>query len=256
MRRQVDINSDIGESFGIYKIGMDEEIIKYISSANIACGFHAGDPNVMANTVARCFEKGVSIGAHPGYPDLLGFGRRHLDVSPSEIKNYIIYQIGALQAFAKVFKTKLQHVKIHGELYNAAARDEKLALAVAEAVASVDQNLILVGMVNTAMQVAAEKVGLKFACEVFADRHINPDGTLVSRKYPNAIIHDQDFACKRVLRMVKEGACEAIDGSIVKLKVDTICVHGDNPQAVELAKKIRELLENNGVRIMPMSKFL
>lgn len=256
MKYRVDINSDIGESFGAYKIGMDEEIVKYISSANIACGFHAGDPVVMASTVEKCVENDVAVGAHPGFPDLLGFGRRNMDISPSEVKNYIIYQIGALQAFAMSKGIKLQHVKAHGALYNMAAVDEKLALAIAEAIAAVDRNLICVGMANTAMEKAAEKVGLKFAYEVFADRNINPDGTLVSRKHPNAIIHDEEVACNRVLRMVKEGVCEAIDGSLVKVKVDTICVHGDNPQAVEFAKKIKKALEENGVEIMPMSKFL
>lgn len=253
---RVDINSDIGESFGAYKIGMDEEVVKYISSANIACGFHAGVPMVMALTVDRCLKNVVSIGAHPGFPDLLGFGRRNLDASSEEIKNYVIYQIRALQAFAAIRGTKLQHVKAHGALYNMAAVDEKIAMAIAEAIASVDRNLICVGMANTAMERAAEKVGLRFAYEVFADRNINPDGTLVSRKHPNAIIHDEELACKRVLRMVKEGVCEAIDGTLVKVKVDTICVHGDNPQAVEFAKKIRETLEENGVDILPMGEFV
>ncbi|AZT90914.1 LamB/YcsF family protein [Caldicellulosiruptor changbaiensis] len=253
---KVDINSDIGESFGVYKIGMDDDVIEQISSANIACGFHAGDPNVMADTVRKCVVKGVGIGAHPGYPDLLGFGRRNMDISPLEVKNYVIYQIGALQAFAKVFGTKLQHVKVHGALYNMAAVDEKLALAIAESIALVDQNLIFVGMANTAMEFAAQKVGLRFACEVFADRNINPDGTLVLRKYPNAIIHDQELACRRVLQMVKEGVCEAIDGSLIKVKVDTICVHGDNPQAVQFAKKIKITLEENGVKVMPLANIL
>ncbi|MBE0069640.1 LamB/YcsF family protein [Thermoanaerobacterium thermosaccharolyticum] len=256
MKYQVDINSDIGESFGVYKIGMDDEIVKYISSANIACGFHAGDPVVMANTVAKCSENGVGVGAHPGFPDLLGFGRRNMDVSLTDVKNYIIYQIGALQAFATSFGIKLQHVKTHGALYNMAAVDEKLAIAIAEAIASVNENFICVGMANTATQMAAEKVGLRFACEVFADRNINPDGTLVSRKLPNAIIHDEELACRRVLRMIKEGVCEAIDGSLVKIKVDTICVHGDNPQAVEFTKRIKKTLEENGVEIISISKFL
>ncbi|WKV07990.1 5-oxoprolinase subunit PxpA [Thermoanaerobacterium sp. CMT5567-10] len=256
MKYQVDINSDIGESFGVYKIGMDDEIVKYISSANIACGFHAGDPNVMSNTVAKCSKNDVGVGAHPGFPDLLGFGRRNMDLSLTDVKNYIIYQIGALQAFATSFGIKLQHVKTHGALYNMAAVDEKLAIAITEAIASVNENLICIGMANTAMQMAAEKVGLRFACEVFADRNINSDGTLVSRKLPNAIIHDEELACRRVLQMVKKGVCEAIDGSMVKVKVDTICVHGDNPKAVEFTKKIKKILEENGVEIVPMGKFL
>jgi UPF0271 protein len=252
----VDLNSDIGESFGAYKIGMDEEIVKFISSANIACGFHAGDPMVMDKTVDISKKNGVALGAHPGFPDLVGFGRRNMDVSPAEAKNYIVYQIGALQAFCRSRGIKMQHVKAHGALYNMAAVDEKLAAAIVEAIASVNENLICVGMANTAMQRAAEKVGLKFACEVFADRNLNPDGTLVSRKLPNAVIHDEELACKRVLRMVKEGVVEAVDGSLVKVKADTICVHGDNPQAVEFAKKIKRTLEENGVKVAPMGSFM
>ncbi len=256
VRNRVDINSDIGESFGVYKIGMDEEVVKYISSANVACGFHAGDPNVMAKTVELCIQNNVAIGAHPGFPDLLGFGRRNMDVSASEVKNYVIYQIGALLAFTLSKGAKLQHVKTHGALYNMAAVDEKLALAIAEAIASLDKNLICVGMANTAMELAAKRVGLRFACEVFADRNINPDGTLVSRKDPNAIIQDEDFACKRVLRMIKEGVCEAVDGTVVKVKVDTICVHGDNPKAVEFAKKLKTVLLKNGIEVRPMAELL
>jgi UPF0271 protein len=252
----VDLNSDIGESFGAYKIGMDEEIAKFISSANIACGFHAGDPMVMDRTVDISKRNGVAVGAHPGFPDLAGFGRRNMDISPAEAKNYIVYQIGALQAFCRSRGIKMQHVKAHGALYNMAAVDEKLASAIAEAIAAVDENLICVGMANTAMQRAAEKAGLKFACEVFADRNLNPDGTLVSRKLPNAVIHDEELACKRVLRMVKEGVVEAVDGSLVKVKADTICVHGDNPQAVEFANKIKKTLEENGVIIAPMGSFM
>ncbi|AYO31893.1 LamB/YcsF family protein [Biomaibacter acetigenes] len=252
----VDLNSDIGESFGAYRIGMDDEIVKYVSSANIACGFHAGDPVVMERTVGLCEKNGAAVGAHPGFPDLMGFGRRNMDISLSDIKSYIIYQIGALKAFAESHGMKLQHVKAHGALYNMAAADEKLADAIAQAIASVDKNLICVAMANTAMQKAAEKAGLKFACEVFADRNVNPDGTLVSRKLPNAMIHDEDLACRRVLRMVKEGMVEAVDGSHIKVRADTICVHGDNPQAVEFALRLRKVLEENGVKIAPMASFL
>ncbi|MDI3481937.1 MAG: 5-oxoprolinase (ATP-hydrolyzing) subunit [Tepidanaerobacteraceae bacterium] len=256
MELKVDLNSDIGESFGAYRIGMDEEIVKYVSSANIACGFHAGDPTVMEKTVVMCQKNAVAVGAHPGFPDLMGFGRRNMDISASDIKSYIIYQIGALKAFAESHGLKLQHVKTHGALYNMAAVDEKLADAIAQAIAAVDENLICVAMANTAMQKAAEKAGLRFACEVFADRNINPDGTLVSRKYPNAMIHDSDTAVRRVLRMVKEGMVEAVDGSQVKVRADTVCVHGDNPQAVKFAAGLRKALEENGVKIAPMASFL
>lgn len=256
MANVVDLNSDIGESFGAYKIGMDEEIAKYVSSANIACGFHAGDPAVMEKTVTICEKNGVALGAHPGFPDIMGFGRRNMDVSLSDVKSYVIYQIGALKAFAESHHLKLQHVKAHGALYNMAAKDEKLAEAIAQAIAAVDKNLICVAMANTAMQRAAEKVGLKFACEVFADRNVNPDGTLVSRKLPNAMINDEEVACKRILRMVKEGMVEAVDGSQIRVKADTICVHGDNPQAVKFAQKIRKALEENGVKIVSMANFI
>jgi len=256
MTYKVDLNSDIGESFGAYKLGMDEEIVKYISSANIACGFHAGDPLVMDRTVIHCRDHEVAVGAHPGFPDLMGFGRRNLDASFDEVKAYVIYQIGALKAFAESRGLKLQHVKAHGALYNIAAVDEKTALAIAEAIASVDERLICVGMAGTAMEKAAEKVGLKFACEVFADRNLNPDGTLVSRKNPNALIHDEEKACSRVLKMVKEGVVEAIDGTLLRVRVDTICVHGDNPRAVEFAKKLKSTLEEHGVQVLPMGRFL
>ncbi|MGB4460118.1 MAG: 5-oxoprolinase subunit PxpA, partial [Bacillota bacterium] len=172
MAYRVDLNSDIGESFGVYKLGMDEEIVKYISSANIACGFHAGDPLVMDKTVRSCKENGVAVGAHPGFPDLLGFGRRNLDASFGEIKAYVIYQIGAMKAYAESYGLRLQHVKAHGALYNMAAVDEKVALAIAEAIKAVDSNLICVGMAGTAMEKAAREVGLRFAWEVFADRNI------------------------------------------------------------------------------------
>lgn len=256
MTYKVDLNSDIGESFGAYKLGMDEEIVKHISSANIACGFHAGDPLVMDKTVRFCKENNVAVGAHPGFPDLLGFGRRNLDASFDEIRAYVIYQIGAMKAFADSHGLSLQHVKAHGALYNMAAVDEKVALAIAEAIKAVDSNLICVGMAGTAMEKAAKELGLRFACEVFADRNINPDGTLVSRKHPNAMIHDEELACKRVLKMIKEECVEAIDGTLVQVKVDTICVHGDNPKAVEFARKLKTVLEENGVQIVPMASFL
>jgi len=252
----VDINSDIGESFGAYKIGMDEEIIKHISSANIACGFHAGDPMVMDKTVSFAKEQNVAVGAHPGFPDLIGFGRRNMIISPEEITNYVVYQIGAMKAFAQKHGIVLQHVKAHGALYNMAAKDENMALSIARAIASVDENLICVGQGNNMMEKAAKKIGLRYACEVFADRNMNPDGTLVSRSLPNAMIHDDKIAVNRVLKMVKEKAVEAVDGSIIKVKADTICVHGDNPKAVEFAKNIRKALEENGLKILPMQTFV
>lgn len=252
----VDLNSDIGESFGIYKIGLDEEVVKQISSANIACGFHAGDPTVMNSTVKKAVESNVAVGAHPGFPDLEGFGRRKMDISSEDITCLITYQIGALKAFVAKYGVSLQHVKAHGALYNMAAKNEEIADAIAKGIAQVDKNLICVGQGNTEMEKSAKKYNLKYACEVFADRNMNPDGSLVSRKLANAVITDEKLACERVLRMVKDGEVEAVDGSIIKVKADTICVHGDNPKAVEFANKIRKTLTENGVEIKSMGDFL
>ena len=240
----VDLNSDLGESFGNYTIGMDEEILKYVSSANVACGWHAGDPMVMEKTVALAKEFGTAVGAHPGFPDLMGFGRRNMAVTPEEAKAYVKYQLGALQAFAKP----------HGALYNMAAVDEKLAKAMCEAVYEVDKDIIFMGLAGSKMITAAEEVGLKAASEVFADRAYNDDGTLVSRKLPGAVIKDKELAIKRVVRMVKEGKVESINGKDIDIKADSICVHGDNPKALEFVKNIRETLEKEGVTISSLMR--
>jgi len=253
---KVDLNSDIGESFGDYKLGLDGEVIKYISSANIACGFHAGDPIVMAKTVKLAVNENVSIGAHPGFLDLMGFGRREMKLSKEEAKNYVKYQIGALWAFAQSNGAKLQHVKPHGGLYNMAANDSELAMAIAEAVYEVDKNLILVGLANSKLIRAGKDIGLKVANEVFADRAYNPDGTLVSRKKEGSMIHDTNIAITRVLRMVKEGKVEAITGEDIDIQADSICVHGDNPKAVDFVNEIRKALENEGIKIMSMKDFI
>ncbi len=245
----VDLNSDLGESFGNYTIGMDEEILKFVSSANVACGWHAGDPMVMEKTVALAKEFGTAVGAHPGFPDLMGFGRRNMAVTPEEAKAYVKYQLGALQAFAKAHGVKIQHVKPHGALYNMAAVDEKLAKAMCEAVYEVDKDIIFMGLAGSKMITAAEETGLKAASEVFADRAYNDDGTLVSRKLPGAVIKDKDLAIQRVVRMVKEGKVESINGKDIDIKADSICVHGDNPKALEFVKNIRETLEKEGVTI-------
>jgi len=253
---KVDLNSDIGESFGDYKMGLDENVAKHISSANIACGFHAGDPMVMEKTVEIALRENIAIGAHPGYPDLMGFGRREMKVSAREAKNYIKYQIGALWAFAESKGVKLQHVKTHGAFYNMAAKDAVLAKAIAEAIFEVDKNLILVGLANSEMIKAGKEVGLKVANEVFADRAYNADGTLVSRNKEGAVIHDKNIAIARVLRMVKEGKVESITGEDIDIQADTICVHGDNPQAVEFVEEIRKTLEKEGVQVVPMGSFI
>ncbi|MCR4630592.1 MAG: 5-oxoprolinase subunit PxpA, partial [Treponema sp.] len=201
---KIDLNCDLGESFGNYKIGMDEEVIKYISSANIACGFHASDPLVMAKTVLLAKEQGVSIGAHPGYPDLVGFGRRNMNVSPEDLKAMVQYQIGALNAFCKANGVKMNHVKPHGAMYNMAAKDEKLALAIAAGIAEVDDSLILLGLSGSELLKAANQVGLKCANEVFADRAYEEDGSLVARTKAGAVITNEDEVIERVIKMIKE----------------------------------------------------
>lgn len=245
----VDLNSDLGESFGSYTLGMDEEILKYVSSANVACGWHAGDPVVMEKTVALAKKFGTAVGAHPGFPDLMGFGRRNMVISPEEAKAYMKYQLGALMAFTQSYGMKIQHVKPHGAIYNMAAVDEKLAIAMCEGIYEVDQDIIFMGLAGSKMITAAEKVGLRAASEVFADRAYNDDGTLVSRKLPGAVIHDKELAIRRVIRMVKEGMVESIHGNDIAIQADSICVHGDNPQALEFVKNIREALQAEGVTI-------
>ncbi len=253
---QVDLNSDIGESFGDYKLGLDEEVLQHISSANIACGWHAGDPVVMEKIVEVAAKKGVAIGAHPGFLDLMGFGRREMVITGEEAKAYMKYQIGALWAFAKSKGVRIQHVKPHGALYNMAAKNEVLARAIAEAIYEVDAGMILVGLANSQLTKAGAAKGLKVANEVFADRAYNPDGTLVSRKQEGAVIHDTHQAIARVIRMVKEGKVEAVNGEDVAIQADTICVHGDNPKAVAFVNEIRKALEGEKVQVVSMASFI
>ena len=253
MDRRVDLNCDMGEAFGVYRLGFDERIMPHISSANIACGFHAGDPVCMRRTVRLAEEAGVAIGAHPGLPDLLGFGRREMMVSPDELRDYVTYQIGALQAFTRA--KKLQHVKVHGALYNMGARNEGLARAVAEAVREVDPELILVGMAGSAWIKVGRELGLRVACEGFADRSLNPDGTLVPRSQPGAIIADVEEVIARVLRIVTEGKVLAINGEEIDMAADTICLHSDTPGAGNLAQALRQRLEAAGVLVAPMGTF-
>ncbi len=250
----IDLNCDMGESFGPYKLGYDEEVSRYITSANVACGFHAGDPMWMAHTVSLCLKNGVGIGSQPSYPDLLGFGRRKMDCTPEEIKNYIKYQTGSLMGFVK--GGKLQHVKPHGALYNTAAVDPKLAVAIAEAVLEMDPSLIMAVLAGSKAEEAVRKTGVRFARECFADRAFNPDGTLVSRSLPGSVIHDVNQVVERSILMVTEGKVKAVDGSIVEFEPDTICLHGDTPGAVDLAKAIRTGLEKAGVKVKPMGAFV
>ena len=253
---KVDLNSDLGESFGAYTIGMDAAVIAHVSSANVACGYHAGDPLVMERTVASAKAAGVAVGAHPGYPDLLGFGRRGMVCSPKEVKAYVKYQLGALTAFTRSQGVKLQHCKAHGALYNAAARDMELAAAIAEAVAEVDPEVILLGLAGSRMLEAGRQVGLRVASEVFADRAYQADGSLVPRSRPGAVLHDPEEAIARTVRMVKEGTVTAVTGEEVPIQADSICVHGDNPSAVEFVKSIRTRLEAEGVTIVPLAELV
>ena len=251
---RVDLNSDLGEAFGPYEIGMDEDIIKFVSSANLGCGWHGGDPMVMDKTVKLCKENSVAIGAHPGFFDLMGFGRRNMVISPAEAKAYLKYQLGALWAFATSNGLTIQHVKPHGALYNMAAVDKSLATALAEAVYEVDSSLIFLGLANSCMVEAAKECGLKVAQEVFADRSYNPDGTLVARSKPGAVIHDTELCIARVSRMVKENKVEAITGEDVSLRPDSICVHGDTPKAVEFVKAIRAAFSSEGIDVVNLKE--
>lgn len=257
--KQIDLNSDVGESFGNYTLGTDEQLIPLISSANIACGFHAGDPTVMKKSIKIAKEHGVALGAHPGFPDLLGFGRRNMDVSLEEIKDYVTYQIGALQAFAVAQGMTLQHVKPHGALYNMAVKNMKIWEAIAEAVAAVDPRLVLfvlAGPWRGDLAAIGAKHKIRLAFEFFGDRAYNPDGSLVSRKLPGAVIHDHERVAEKVLKLVEENKVVCIDGTEIELRAETICVHGDNPAALELVKHIRKSLKEAGVEITPPSNFL
>jgi UPF0271 protein len=254
---RIDLNCDMGESFGAYKIGLDDEVIKHITSANVACGWHAGDPMVMDKTVAMAVKNGVGVGAHPGYPDLLGFGRRSMECLPAEIRNYVVYQIGALQAFCKAHGTRLSHVKPHGSLYLTAVENESVARMVAEAIMDVDPTLIYVafgGAKGELMTRIGQEVGLQVAYEAFPDRAYTPEGALASRQIPGTVIKDPQVVADRALKMAKEGKVVALDGTDIPLTVQTICVHGDTPGAVNLVKHIRERLEAEGINVKPMGE--
>lgn len=256
MAFMVDLNADMGESFGPYALGSDEELLNHITSCNIACGFHAGDYTVMKKTVTMAALKNVSVGAHVGFPDLQGFGRRVMQFSPEEIENLAIYQIGALQAFAQASGINLRHVKPHGALYNMAAADYNIARAIAEAIKKVVPGAILVALANSQMVKAAYDVGIKVAEEVFADRAYSPDGTLVSRSTPGSIIHDPKEAVNRVLKMVLHKKVTAMNGEDISINADSICVHGDNPQAVNLTRAIRSALQDNNVKVVQLSQVI
>ena len=253
--KQIDLNCDMGESFGAYSIGMDDAVIEHITSANIACGWHAGDPLVMDRTVRIARENGVGIGAHPGYPDLIGFGRRNLDCTMAEIQQYIIYQLGALDAFCRVNGTHLRHVKPHGALYLTAVENKDVARTIAEALVSYNPNLFyvaLAGEKGKMMSRIGEEVGLKVVYEAFPDRAYTSEGTLQSRRIPGAVIKEPKVVAERALRMAAEGKIVAVDGTTIEIEAHTLCVHGDNPTAVELVKTIRQSLEAENIVLKPM----
>lgn len=249
---KIDLNSDLGESFGAYKIGNDENIIPLITSANIACGYHAGDPLVMDKTLLLCKENGTSIGAHPGFPDLMGFGRRQLNASPKEVEAYVTYQIGALDAFCRKYGLRMNHVKPHGALYNMAVKNEDYAIAIVNAVKNFDSSIKLLAPFGSQMIIQAQKHGLDFACEIFADRAYESDGSLVARTKEGAMITDENEAVERVLTMITDGSVKAINGDIISIKADSVCVHGDGAKALAFVEKLRTAFAENGIYVEAM----
>lgn len=247
--KQIDLNADLGESFGAWRMGDDAGVMPWISSANIACGFHAGDPVIMQRTLALCVQHGVAIGAHPSLPDLQGFGRRTLQVAPDEAYAQTLYQIGALAAFAHAAGSRLRHVKPHGALYNMAARDRTLADAIARAVRDFDATLILVGLAGGALVDAGRALGLAVAREGFCDRRYRADGSLTPRSEPGAVIEDVDAAMAQAVSIATRAQAVASNGTQVRIEADTLCVHGDRANAAEFARGLREALEQAGVRV-------
>lgn len=253
---KVDLNCDLGESFGRYKLGLDEEIIPLISSANVACGFHASDPVVMQKTIKMAKKSDIQVGAHPGFLDLMGFGRRNMDISTEEAKAYVKYQLGALYAFCKGENMEIQHVKPHGALYNMAGKNYDLAKAICEAIYEFDKNIILLGLSGSQLIKAGEDTGLRVAREVFADRAYEDDGSLRARSKEGAVITDENIAIDRVVKMVKENKVTSYSGKEIEIYADSICVHGDGVKALEFVKKIRERLISEGIEIIPLKEIV
>ncbi|MFE0558857.1 LamB/YcsF family protein [Paenibacillus sp. NPDC058910] len=249
---RVDLNCDMGESYGAYKLGHDMELLRCITSANIACGFHAGDPAVMRATVRQAIESGAAIGAHPGLPDLAGFGRRRMEITPAEAYDMVTYQIGALMAFAIQEGSGLQHVKPHGALYNMAAISRPLADAITSAIKHIDPTLILYGLAGSELIAAGERAGLRTASEVFADRTYQDDGTLTPRHLPDAMITDPEAAVTQVVRMVKDRVVVSLSGKVIPITADTVCIHGDGANASLFASTLRSRLEAEGVSVQAL----
>jgi 5-oxoprolinase (ATP-hydrolysing) subunit A len=255
----IDLNCDMGESFGAYKIGLDDEVIRYITSANIACGFHASDPSVMHKTVELCRRHQVGVGAHPGYPDLLGFGRRGLECSEQELIDYVLYQVGALKAFLDYAGMKLQHVKLHGALYNTLAKTDQPFLNIIRAVSRAFGDIIFLTLSSrkTAdLKKRARAEGIRLALEAFPDRMYTDEGELVSRKETGAVIKDRQFIAARVVAMVKEKGIPSINGQWIPMDIDTLCIHGDNMESVAAAGEIRSVAQKEGIEIRPLGRFL
>lgn len=253
---KIDLNCDLGESFGAYTLGLDSEVIKHVTSANIACGFHASDPITMEKTVRLAAEAGVAIGAHPGFPDLIGFGRRNLAATPAEVKAYVKYQIGALSAFASAEGKALAHVKPHGAMYNMAAKDAALADAIAEAVKEAAPGAVLLALSGSEMIRAAKRIGIPCASEIFADRAYMPDGTLVPRSRADSMIRDEDEAIARVVRMARDGVVRACDGTDIAIDADSVCVHGDGEKALVFVERIRRALSDAGITVAPIREVI
>src|SRR5262245_54715813 len=250
---RIDLNSDVGETFGPWRMGFDAELLPNVTSANVACGFHAGDPSTMRATVRLAKRHGVAVGAHPGFPDLVGFGRREIKATPQDVEDLVLYQCAAIAGVAASEGLRVQHVKAHGALYNQACRDRALADAIARAVAALDRSLILLGLPGSELVRAGERAGLRVAAEIFADRAYEPDGSLASGAKPGAVIHDAEIVVERAIRMVRDGEVVATDGSVVPLKAETMCLHGDTPGAAALAQSIRQGLEGAGIRIASLT---
>jgi UPF0271 protein len=245
----IDLNSDLGEGFGPFRVGADDDMFRFISSANVACGAHGGDPVMMDRTVKHARREGVAVGAHPGFPDRVGFGRRAMALTPAEVRAEVIYQVGALAAFCHAAQVPLQHVKAHGALYNLAVSDREFAGAIAQAVCEVDNSLLFFALPGSQLEQAALDSGLRVAREAFADRAYLPDGTLAPRSLPGALIHDPVAAAERMVQLVTEGTIEALDGSILRLQADTICIHSDTDGAVAIASEVVRQITAAGIKI-------
>ena len=248
---EIDLNSDLGESLGAWSMGDDAAMLDIVSSANVACGFHAGDPAGILATLKAAHARGVSVGAHVAYPDLLGFGRRNMDVASADLVADVIYQIGALQGLAQAAGTSIGYVKPHGALYNTIAHDSAQARDVIAAIRAVDANLALVALAGSPLVRWAQDAGLRVVAEAFADRAYTPQGTLVSRREPGAVLHDSALVASRMLRLVRDGVVEAVDGSLASVQAQSICVHGDSPGAVAMARAVRAALEADGIAVRP-----